>query len=442
MANIDVFKSSLAAVDSTTVVKLQLGPDGTTFQISAGELLTALGLPSAGATLAAPTPATTPTATSSTSAASTGPRLKKLRVKGDLLRLRAQPTTAAAIVDQFGPGAFFDVFDETPVRADDFNWARTADGRGWIALDFTEPIEIGTSGVQVVATRDVPNASIDPSPSRTMKLTPDTGTPNWLLPFTASQRGVGTSAGGWAPDGRQCDLVRQNRVEFVLVCTYERNQASNAVTALRAAGVRSFILRACIHEPVTTAQRWVDLTVPVLKEYEAALGGSEPLMIAIHNEPNLVREGWTTAWRDGQEFAAWWIAVANAYRQAFPGAKMGFPAMSPGGDVPGIRMNEPMFVAGANAAVQDCDWVGIHYYWLDPNGSDINPTVDLWRSWFGNLPIVGTEVGPADANTVTSHAMRIAYDKFAVAGIPAVGWVLSGAGAWQNAAWDTHNLVI
>jgi hypothetical protein len=363
-----------------------------------------------------------------------------VRVKGDFLRLRADPSLVGAVVDQLGSNVIFEVFDEPPVRADDFNWARTADGRGWVALDLTATIEIGTSTVQVLATRDVP-ADSNSSAFRSMNLSSNTATPNWL-PFTASQRGVGTSAGGWAPDGRQCDLIRQNRVEFVLICTYERNQASNAVTALRAAGVRNFILRACIHEPVTTAQRWVDLTAPVLKEYEAALGGSEPLMIAIHNEPNLVREGWTTAWRDGQEFAAWWIAVANSYRQIFPGAKMGFPAMSPGGDVPGIRMNEPMFIAGATAAVQDSDWIGIHYYWLDPNGSDINPTVDLWRTWFGNLPIVGTEVGPADANTVTPQAMRIAYDKFAVAGIPAVGWVLSGAGAWQNAAWDIHNLVI
>jgi hypothetical protein len=360
-------------------------------------------------------------------------------VKGDFLRLRAQPSLSGAVVDQLGSNVIFEVFDETPVRADDFNWGRTADGRGWVALDLTEPIEVGTSTVQVIATREVSNGSISASPSRTMNIA---STPTWMLPFSANQRGVGTSAGGWAPDGRQCDLIRQNRVEFVLICTYERNQAQNAISSLRAAGVRNFILRACIHEPVTTAQRWVDLTAPVLKEYEAALGGSEPLMIAIHNEPNLVREGWTTAWRDGQEFAAWWIAVANSYRQIFPGAKMGFPAMSPGGDVPGIRMNEPMFIAGANAAVQDSDWIGIHYYWLDPNGSDINPTVDQWRMWFGNLPIVGTEVGPADANTVTPQAMRIAYDKFAVAGIPAVGWVLSGAGAWQNAAWDIHNLVL
>jgi hypothetical protein len=132
----------------------------------------------------------------------------------------------------------------------------------------------------------------------------------------------------------------------------------------------------------------------------------------------------------------------KGYRQTFPNAKIGFPAMSPGGDVPNLRLNEPTFIAQCAAAISASDWIGIHYYWQDKDGADINPPLAQWKAWFGDKPIVGTEVGPTDHNTITSHAMRKAYDAFARIGIPAVGWVLSGAGAWQNAAWDIHNVVV
>ena len=85
----------------------------------------------------------------------------------------------------------------------------------------------------------------------------------------------------------------------------------------------------------------------------------------------------------------------------------------------------------------------MHYYWQHPDGSDIAPPVMQWRTAFGaDRLIIGTEVGPVDSTTVTSGAVRIAYQKFAAAGIPACAWLLAGAGAWQNAAWDVNNIVL
>jgi hypothetical protein len=68
--------------------------------------------------------------------------------------------------------------------------------------------------------------------------------------------------------------------------------------------------------------------------------------------------------------------------------------------------------------------------------------VAQWRQWFGNKPIVGTEVGPTDANTVSANAVHLAYQKFAEAGVPAMAWLLNGAGAWHNAAWDEHGIFL
>ncbi len=403
MVLIEACKSALAAVAPNTLVRLELGPGGSVFQIPAAELMVALGVEPA--THNSPDPAiltlVIPT--------------KKVRVTSPILRIRAAPTTSATILETLNQDAVIEVIDAAQVSAENFNWVRTADGRGWLAIDYT-------------VSADTPET-----------LLPET--PVWPLPMSAAQRGVGTSAGGWAPSPTELDLIQRNGIEFALIVAYEPGQAAKAVPALRSAGIKQFVLRAATHEtPSADPRHFIDRTVPVLREYVSALGSLQPVLIAVHNEPNLVKEGWTTAWRNGTDFATWYLAVLAAYRQAFAGAKIGFPAMSPGADVPGIRMNEAAFTTMAAAAIRESDWIGVHYYWADPDGADINPPLAQWRTWFGQKGIIGTEIGPTDQNRITPGAMRVAFEKFAAIGIPATGWVLSGAGAWQNAAWDLHNI--
>jgi hypothetical protein len=423
MPILDVLKASLSVLDPATPVRVQMGIDGTVIQIPAGELMAALGVTPGAAGFAVP-----PSAAATTPPAATDQRRLRPASNLSFLRIRSQPGINAPVVGQYDRGTVFTILAANPVMMDNYTWYRTADGQGWIAIDFAEPADDVVQAPQASASPVAPVAPAEP--------------PSWALSFTANQRGVGTSAGGWAPDARQLDIARRNRIEFVLICTYEPNQAARTIQPLREAGVRSFIFRACTHERPSTPRRFIDLTVPILQEYAAVHGSDQPLLIAIGNEPNIANEGWGIAWRDGEEFANWWLAVAAAYRQFFPGVKLGFPAMSPGGDVPGIRMNEAAFVAGATGAIQAADWIGVHYYWADPGGQDINPPLAQWRAQFGNKPIVGTEVGPADAVQVSPGAVQIAYQKFAEIGIPACAWLLSGAGAWQNAAWDVNNILL
>jgi hypothetical protein len=409
---IDALKSSLAGCSPNTPIRFQIGTDGSIVQVIASELAQALGVTISGN--------------------------KKVKVTSDFLRIRAQPTVSATEVAQFKKDDTFDIVNDTPVEADNYHWYKTADGRGYIAIEFTAPADSASVAFVPPSVEEVSKSAAASS------ATPSNGAAvsSFQLPFTANLRGVGTSAGGWAPGPTELDLIKRNNIETAFIVTYEAGQAARAIDPLRNVGIKHFVLRACIHEAISSAQRFIDITTPILKEYATAIGSSDGLLIAIHNEVNLVQEGWTKSWRDGAEFATWWQTVAAAYRQAFPGAKMGFPAMSPGGDVPNIRLNEPTFIQQAAAAVQAADWIGIHYYWANADGSDINPPVAQWRQWFGNKPIIGTEVGPTDANTVSANAVKVAYQKFAEVGIPAMAWVLNGAGAWKNAAWDQHGIAL
>jgi hypothetical protein len=315
----DTLKNSLVECTPNTPIRFQIGTDGTVVQVLASELAQVLGVTATGQ--------------------------KKVKVTSDFLRIRAQPTVSSAEVAKFNKDDIFEIINDTPVQADNYHWYKTADGRGYIAIEFTAPAD--GSGVPFVppSVEDVSKASAStPSASPTIATVAVPTAPGFQLPFVATMRGVGTSAGGWAPGPTELDLVKRNSIENVLIVTYEAGQAAKAVSPLRGVGIKHFVLRACIHEPISSAQRFIDITTPILKEYAAAIGSTDGLMIAIHNEVNLVQEGWTKVWRDGAEFATWWQTVAAAYRQSFPGAKMGFPAMSPGGDVPNVRLNEPTFI--------------------------------------------------------------------------------------------------
>lgn len=84
----------------------------------------------------------------------------------------------------------------------------------------------------------------------------------------------------------------------------------------------------------------------------------------VHNEPNLRPEGWTQSWNSGQEFGAWFIEVRNRLKAVFPEALFGFPGLSPGDAIPGLRAPALEFLTGADAACREADWIGLHCYWL------------------------------------------------------------------------------
>jgi hypothetical protein len=444
MALIDSLKSALAALEPSTTVHVQLGAAGTTYHIAAGELAEALGvgigfgvagaMPPEMEIVGKIVPSLVPAQPPPPTTLPTAPPTKQLRVATEgYLRVRQAPSVAAPEIGRINSGEVVDVIDTAPTLADGFRWLPTVDQRGWIAIDFTVPAEpdVGASFASFTASSQAATLAVTETPPTTI-----------ALPFVASQRGVGSSAGGWAPTDRELELVRLNRIEVLLICTYEPGQAATAVSRFRNAGVKHFIIRAAHHgAPSADPAEYVRRTEPTLREYAKALGSTQDMLIAVHNEPNIKQEGWGTAWRDGVEFGLWFVQVAAHYRQLFPGAKLGYPALSPGVDVPNLRYAEPRFLNESAPAIAEADWIGVHYYWQRLDGSDINPPVQMWRTVFGNKPLVCTELGPSDHNTVTAEAMRAAFNKFAQIGVPPVAFILNGAGSWKNAAWDENGIV-
>ena len=89
--------------------------------------------------------------------------------------------------------------------------------------------------------------------------------------------------------------------------------------------------------------------------------------IEVHNEPNLAIEGWGTSWRDGSEFAQFWLRSVELLKERFPEGKWGWPGCSPGPGISGQRFDMWSFIEGARDAIEAADWLGVHCYWQGPD---------------------------------------------------------------------------
>lgn len=353
------------------------------------------------------------------------------------LNVRARPSLGGKILHSLPFRTIIEVRAGARLNAEGFMWRELTSG-GWIAEAFTEILPSAPSNTTPSPIVISPLPPQQPTPPQ-VPVTPPVTPPAAAFTVTVAPRGVHASAGGWSPTDQEIDLIRHNKPESVLIAAYEGGQAQFAIPRFRDAGIKHFIIRAAHHGAVTgNPQDFVTRTLPILKEYQAALGGS-PLVVAVHNEPNVTREGWKTAWQDGTTFSHWYMQVLQAYRAELPNVKIGFPALSPGGDVQNLRMDEFRFAAGCVEAIGASDWVGVHAYFVG-DGNDIDLKPDRWRQMAQGRSIIITEGGPADGIVNNGTKLANVYRRCAAVGLPVMAWLLQGAGEWREAGWVENNV--
>lgn len=165
----------------------------------------------------------------------------------------------------------------------------------------------------------------------------------------------------------------------------------------------------------------------------------------VHNEPNLTIEGWGTSWRDGSEFASWFLRVIEILDQDFPEAKWGWPGLSPGPGIDGQRFYMWDFIRGARDAIKAADWLGVHCYWQGANDSAIfKPDTGLeyqaFRDQWPDKTVFITEFSNSsrDVDKATKARQYVKYyqhlrDEDGVGG--AFSFVLSASRHFGHEAW-------
>ncbi|HID54739.1 MAG TPA: hypothetical protein EYP41_22220, partial [Anaerolineae bacterium] len=158
--------------------------------------------------------------------------------------------------------------------------------------------------------------------------------------------------------------------------------------------------------------RFVKDTLSDVKRTLKAIGKNHDVVVELHNEPNLVPEGLTGAWRDGATFADWWLDVLARYRKAIPGMRFIYPGLSPGTAVTGLKQDHVQFAEASRAAIEAADGLGVHLYW-----SHVYPmqwsldVLDDYISRFRFKPIWVTEASNNKGGTPV-HKKAQQYLKF------------------------------
>ena len=120
----------------------------------------------------------------------------------------------------------------------------------------------------------------------------------------------------------------------------------------------------------------------------------------VHNEPNLRGEGYGVSWKNGGDFALWFLAVVDFLKPLFPEARFGFPGCSPGGTIVenGVlkRRDQWEFVREATLATMRADWIGVHGYWTNRDEMMSEEHGMGWKKfarWFADKLLLVTEFG-------------------------------------------------
>jgi hypothetical protein len=153
--------------------------------------------------------------------------------------------------------------------------------------------------------------------------------------------------------------IKTAKVEGVKV---QENTPSHVVERLRQLIPNLFIMARIaydIGQKKVTAQEWGKRMLPEIgRLYDLGIRYFE-----IHQSPNLQMYGWNYSWHTGREFGRWWMDVTSPLKEGFPEARFGFPGVSPGGQVPGQRLDAKVFLEQADDAIQMADWVGVNCFW-------------------------------------------------------------------------------
>jgi hypothetical protein len=167
--------------------------------------------------------------------------------------------------------------------------------------------------------------------------------------------------------------------------------------------------------------------------------------IEVHNEPNLAIEGWGASWRDGSEFADFFLRSVELLKQHFPEARWGWPGLSPGPGIDGQRFYMWDFLRGARDAIDAADWLGVHCYWQGAGDHNVlTPQTGLeyqaFRDQWPNKPLFLTEFSNSsrDVDKATKARHYLSYYQH-LRNQPAVGaafsFVVSASRYFGHEAW-------
>ncbi len=234
------------------------------------------------------------------------------------------------------------------------------------------------------------------------------------------------------------EAVRVSQVEAVKLLTWARPQD---VDRLRTIRPDVFIL-ARLMTKIGAPNQFSDFFVSEVQTQMAQFYAKGIRYFELHNEPNLTLEGCRSSWQDGHDFARFFLEVQSQLKARFPEARLGWPGLSPGPALEGVRQKDWDFVDQADAALRAADWLGVHCYWQSaPQMEDEAVGGRVYRAYRQRYPdklIFITEFSNATEPPPVKAAQYMAYYR-SLRHEPGIGaafsFVSSASAGFESEAW-------
>jgi hypothetical protein len=235
--------------------------------------------------------------------------------------------------------------------------------------------------------------------------------------------------------------IRLARVEAVKLLTWARPEEVDRLRTLRP---DMFILMRLMTK-IGAPNQFSEFFVSEVQAYMAAFYARGLRYFELHNEPNLALEGCGSSWQNGADFARFFLEVRDRLKAQFPEALLGWPGLSPGPALPGVRQKDTEFLAQATAAVQAADWIGVHCYWQSaPVMEDEAEGGRVYRAYRRQFPdklIFVTEFSNATEAPAVKGRQYVDYYR-SLRGEPGLGaafsFVVSASSGFDSEVWHTE----
>jgi hypothetical protein len=303
-------------------------------------------------------------------------------------------------------------------------------------------LSLKKEGATAAGQTHFPNDMIDPAP---------------FLDRRSAGRSTGQSANAWPfarcliglhgrPDGpmQEADwqVVRTAKIEALKLISVASTQDVDQAFAVNPEMLIVVRLYADFRNRSVSAAEFAQrVQYDVERFYERGVRYFE-----VHNEPNLIPEGYGTSWQSGEDFGRWFIEVVGLLKPLFPEARFGWPGLSPG-PTDGMRIDHTTFMDQAALLVSSADWIGCHWYWtsesemLSPQGG---PGYQMLRDrWPDKLTMITefSNTSPsADLQSKAEQYLRYYQHLRTVPGIGAAfAFVVSAAENYPSETWRNED---
>lgn len=217
----------------------------------------------------------------------------------------------------------------------------------------------------------------------------------YVWPLGHALAGLHGPAEPWADkwNDQAFQIIQQGRMEAVKILASAdllvrgEETVTKIIDRLHAVGVGFILARLFFQfDDPHTPQDFVECVAPAAR----CLFARGVQHFEVHNEPNLHmpggQEGMWRSWQNGREFGAFFQQAVALLREQLPEANFGFPAVSPGFDIPKVRGDSERFLLEADEAIrQSADFICMHTYW-GIDGTNYLDSIRKVRDFCGKYP--------------------------------------------------------